>query len=29
VPVTDPRVGVDFVVVTSKATPELTPPPVP
>jgi hypothetical protein len=29
VPVTDPNVHVDFVVITGKSTPELTPPPAP
>jgi LCP family protein required for cell wall assembly len=29
VPVTDPNVHVDFVVITAKSTPDLTPPPVP
>ena len=29
VPVTDPAIRVDFVVITGRATPTLTPPPVP
>jgi hypothetical protein len=28
-PVTDPSVRVDFIVITARSTPTLTPPPVP